>query len=61
MQGIIRREVGSNSGARLLWKVWREAAEKLPIQNTIKRIFTIEEMVQNMDEFCRIKKNVPAN
>ena len=30
-------------------------------QKAMKRISTIEEMVQNMDEFCRIKKHVPAN
>ena len=27
----------------------------------MKRISRIEEMVQNIDEFCRIKKHVPAN
>ena len=32
------------------------------LQIAMKRIFTIEEMVQKMDEFCRIKKkHVPAN
>ena len=28
------------------------------LQNAMKRISTIEEMVQKMDEFCRINKNM---
>ena len=40
---------------------WQENCLYRALQIVMKRISTIEEMVQKMDEFCRIKEHVPAN
>ena len=37
---------------------WQKNCLYGTLQNAMKRISTIEEMVQKMDEFCRIKKNM---
>ena len=40
---------------------WQKDCLYETLQIAMKRISTIEEMVQKMDEFCRIKKHVPYN